>query len=136
MKRFKLYSGLFLLFASGLVVGAVLAVLVIVNGVNKVLDGGPDASRASTVKRMAWQLNLNEEQKTSLNQIVRDFQVRTIGARRDSLQEMSTALDEAYGRFKPQLDQKQQQKLEELYEQMQRRLKLYSTMPSTEKDPD
>lgn len=74
MKNWKLLAVLVLVFVLGTVAGGLLTARVIQTRIKHVLAGGPDAVTKAIVRRMSWQLRLDDTQRARLFAVVGNAQ--------------------------------------------------------------
>lgn len=117
MKKWKLWSGLFLVFLSGLIIGSVSTGLYIKQRIEGVIQGGPPAVKKVVVKRLTDELKLTKDQQTEIEKIVSEAQSRLLKLRMQHQPEIEEIFDNSIALMKTKLSHDQQGKIDMLYGQ-------------------
>ncbi len=118
--RWKLISGLILVFVFGILVGSVATGFYLKRNLAP-LSKKPRAKKAFIMKKLSKKLNLTQSQKTKIEPIVEQM----IEKRRESYgkirPEIKTIMDQGFAQIKEELNEDQKKQLDELREKFQKR---------------
>lgn len=117
MKKWKLWSGLVLVFLSGLIIGSVSAGLYIKQRIEGVIQGGPQAVKKVVVKKLTAELKLTKDQQAEIEKIVAETQSRLLKLRLQNQPEIEEIFETGMALMKTKLSPDQQGKIDMLYGQ-------------------
>jgi hypothetical protein len=124
MKKWKIWTGILLIFLAGSCIGAVGTGLYVRHKVVSILDGGAPAVAELVSRRLARRLDLSVSQQAAVSQIVRDTQFRLQQLRRRYLPDAEKIIVGSIDRIKMELTPEQQTKLDVLYDRFKVRWKM------------
>lgn len=118
MKKWKLITGITLIFLLGALIGSLGTGLFLHNrpGSRK-----PEALKMAVMKRLVRQLDLTADQKPRVETIVDQLQEKTRNHFNKTRQEMRAIIAQGIARIKKELNPDQQKKLDTLHERFKRR---------------
>jgi hypothetical protein len=113
MKKWKLVTGVILVFLLGGLVGSVGTQLYLKHWSERFWKN-PSARREVFLRRLTKELRLTEAQQKEFKAIIEEVDKKVEQFRRENRAEIRKVLDEGFNQMKQKLDPGQQQKLEEL----------------------
>lgn len=120
MTKWRLWTGISLVFLSGLIIGAVGTGVYIKKSITGVLQGGPPAVKGVLVKRLAGELDLTGNQKSEIEKIVGEAQARLLSLRLQHQPEIEEIIERSLSRMKTKLSNEQQLKLDRIHERLKK----------------
>lgn len=115
MKKWKLWTGLIIIFLAGICIGAVGTGIFVRHTIFSLIQGGRPAVAKLVTKRLASRLDLSESQQAEVFKTVRKTQLRLLELRRRHQPETEEIISSGIAQIKTELSQKQQEKMDELY---------------------
>ena len=100
MKNWKTILGIFLIFAFGLLTGALVAGAVAKRYLDHTIAGGPDVIRQMVVQRLSHQLSLNSDQQVQVATIVTSAQKEIQAARMEIQPRVTGSLKRAVSQIR------------------------------------
>ena len=122
MKKWKLITGVILVFILGLLVGSV-GTQVYHRQWSERFRKAPEARRAIFMKRLTKELRLTEDQQRQVELIIREADEKRRALFQKQRGAIRETIDESFALMKQTLDPDQQQKLEEMRAKFERRMK-------------
>ena len=116
MKRWKLFTGIFLVFMLGVLSGT-LGTSIYVRHEMKSVHQDPKARRAFVIERLTRRLDLKENQISKIEKILEELDQR----RQEYRQEIRKMRTESISRMEKELTPEQQRKFEQLQEEWEGR---------------
>jgi len=120
MKRWKLISGLLLVFVLGVLAGA-FGTRVYLKDRFERLRKDPKARQAFIMRKLSKELSLTPEQKIKIGKIVEQVGDRRREYYRKNRPEIKKIMDEGFAQIKKELTNDQQKKLDELRAEFEKR---------------
>ncbi|UCG21707.1 MAG: hypothetical protein JSU80_03775 [Deltaproteobacteria bacterium] len=111
--RWKLISGLLLVFVLGILVGSVGTGFYLKHRLDPIMKK-PRARKAFIMKKLSKELNLTPDQQTKIEPIVNQMIEKRIEYYRKTRPEIKTIMDQGFAQIKEELDDNQKEKLDEL----------------------
>ena len=121
MNKFKLCVGVLLIFALGALAGSLGTRFYVRERIAAFTRGDPPAARM--LKRISRELDLTQSQREKIDKIVAQTQAQLLNFRRRYHPEFVQIVDKSIGLMKEQLNDAQKEKLDQLYEQLKRRVR-------------
>lgn len=121
MKRWKLWTGILLIFLAGGCIGAVGTGLYVRHTVLSILNGGAPVIADLVTRRLARRLDLSADQQAAVSKTVRETQLRLQQLRRRNMPEAEQIISGGIARIKTELTPRQQAKLDTLYDRLRAR---------------
>jgi hypothetical protein len=118
--RWKLVSGLLLLFVLGILVGSLGTGFYLKHRLAPIIKE-PGARKAFIVQKLSKKLNLTPDQQTKIEPIVEQMIEKRREFYRKTRPEIKTMMDQGFVRIKEELNEIQQKKLDELREKFKKR---------------
>ena len=116
MRKWKLWSGLAVLFLSGVLIGALSTGLFMKHSLERSLHQGEPGVRHLVMNRLTRQLNLTESQKEYAEKVLCRTQSELRRLRQSHRPEFEEVMQRAIVDFKKELTPEQQRKLDTMYE--------------------
>ncbi len=117
--RWKLISGLLLVFVLGVLVGSVGTGFYLKHRLAPIIKE-PRAKKAFIMKRLSKKLNLTPNQKTKIEPIVEQMIEKRREYYRKTRPEIKRIMDQGFTQIKEELNEDQKKKLDELREKFQK----------------
>jgi hypothetical protein len=111
--RWKLISGLLLVFVLGILVGSVGTGFYLKHRLDPIIKK-PRARKAFIMKKLTEELNLTSDQQTKIEPIVNQMIEKRIEYYRKTRPEIKTIMNQGFAQIKEQLDDNQKKRLDEL----------------------
>lgn len=124
MRNWKLWSGIMLVFLSGIVIGSAATGLYIKHGIEGLLQEGPPGIKNIAMKKLTDELGLSKSQQAEVGKIVVEAQSRFQKLRAQNQPEIEKILSESVLRMKTVLSPEQQKKLDLLHESLRKRWRI------------
>lgn len=121
MNRAKLWTGLLVLFLSGILMGAAGAWIMVERKAMDSVTRSKERAPGVIVERLDRELELNEAQKRRITEIVSQTQEEIRELRRRMRPEMDRIIQDSRERMKEELTPQQQERLDELFERLEER---------------
>lgn len=121
MSRFKLWSGLIVLFSAGVLTGIVGTCLYFDSGRTHHGDRSPAAQHERIMKRLTQELSLSAQQQTEIEPIVTRAHVAILELRFSHQAEIEQILAKGMAELKEKLSSAQQSELDRMYTKLQQR---------------
>jgi len=106
LKNWKAITGLCLIFVFGMMTGGAVTAAFVQNRTRALVDRGPDAISEMIVRRLNWQLRLDEQQRVQVAQIVQGTRERMKDVRRrvqpQIAQTLNSAEEQIHGVLRPE----------------------------------
>lgn len=115
MKPWKLWVGMFLVFAAGVIGGIVGSALYVRHTVRAIVFDGPRVVNQLVTKKLVRELNLSDQQADAIAHIVWDTQHRLHGVRQRYRPETEHIVAASIVKMKGELTAEQARKLDALY---------------------
>jgi len=128
MKKWKIWTGILLIFCAGISIGAVGSRLIFRHQVIAMLNEGPPAIQRLISKRLTRQLDLNPAQQARIEHQVFITQQRILTLRSRYQPEAAAIIKDGVEDIRKELTPQQQQKLDRIYQQLQRRFSPYHAL--------
>jgi len=122
MKNWKAIAGVCLVFLLGGVAGALLTRLVIVNRIQRIVVGGPQAVNQLVVRRLTKRLDLDSGQRDQLMDIIVATRKEIRTARTQITPQLKTIMTDGESKVRAMLKPDQQKKFDEVIENNKERL--------------
>ena len=123
MNRLKLWVGILLLLVLGALVGSLITGMLVKQRVIHFREWKPGAKRAYFVNRLARDLNLTEEQRIKIEEIMGRTHEKLRELREKHRPEFEKIREESFEQMKKELNEEQKQKLDEISQRFQKRFK-------------
>jgi hypothetical protein len=117
--RWKLISGLLLVFVLGILVGSVGTGFYLKHRLDPIIKK-PRAGKVFIMKKLSRELSLTPDQQTKIEPIVNQMIEKRIEYYRKTRPEIKTIMDQGFAKIKKQLDDNQKEKLDELREKFKK----------------
>lgn len=124
MKNRKLWSGIILVFLSGIVIGSAATGLYIKHRIAGLLQEGPPGIKKITMKELTNELDLTKSQQAEIEKIVNEAQLKFQKLRAKNQPEIEEILSESISRMNTGLSPEQQKKLGQLHERLKKRWRI------------
>lgn len=124
MKKWKLWTGIILIFLAGVSIGAAGTGLYVRHRVMTVLQGGPPAVATLFTTVLARRLDLSDPQEKAVSKTVTETQGRLRELRRQYQPEARKIISIGIAQIKTELSPQQQKKLDEMYARFNERWKV------------
>lgn len=125
MKKWKIWLGILVIFFAGICIGVVSAKYFVRHRVIAMLNEGPPAIHRLISKRLGRQLDLNHEQQVLIDQKITAIQQRILVLRSRYQPEAAAIIKEGIVEMRKDLSPAQQEKLDQIYQEMHQRLARY-----------
>ncbi|MCJ7594531.1 MAG: hypothetical protein MUO52_07170 [Desulfobacterales bacterium] len=122
MKKWRLITGVILVFILGLLVGSV-GTQVYHRQWSERFKKAPEARRAIFMNRLTKELRLTEDQQRQVEVIIKEADEKRKALFEKQRGTIRETIDESFARMKQKLDPDQQQELEELRARFEKRMK-------------
>ncbi len=120
MKKAKVIIGIILLFAAGALTGSLLTGLHMKNRFEAFArGGGPPKGRI--LKRLSSELDLTAAQKSEIEKILEVSHAQLSEIRKKAHPQFQKIIEATHEQIREKLDEKQQRKLDEIYEKLKKR---------------
>jgi len=126
MKKWKLWSGILLIFLAGVCIGAAGAGLYVRHAIEAVFQEGPSAVAKLVTKRLARELDLSKPQQIAVEKAVRETQDQLHDLRQRHWPEAEKIFTSGMDRMKTDLTPEQQKKLDAWYGRLKERWRMKS----------
>jgi hypothetical protein len=117
--RWKLISGLLLVFVLGILAGSVGTGFYLKHRLTPIIKE-PRARKAFIMKRLSKKLNLTPDQQTKIQPILEQIIEKRREYYRKTRPEIKTIMDQGFAQIKEELNEDQKKKLDELREKFQK----------------
>ena len=124
MKKWKLWTGVLLIFVAGICIGVVGTGLYVRHTVFSMLQEGSPAVARLVTKKLTRELDLNDSQQVVVKQSIKEMQRQLWEMRRRFRPEMEKIVSDGIDRVRPELTTAQQEKLDRLYARFKARWEL------------
>ena len=114
MKNWKTILAISAVFLLGMLAGGLLTARLVQRGWQRVARGGPDAMRTVIVRRLSWQLRLDQPQQEQVRTIVQQAQGELKTVRQQVQPQVSEILDRAIGHVRTVLNPRQAEQFDRL----------------------
>lgn len=126
MKKWKLWSGTFLIFLAGICIGAAGAGIYVRHVIEAVIQEGPPAVAKLVTKRLTRELDLSKPQQAAVEKAVRETQDQLHDLRQRHWPEAEKIFTSGIDRMKTELSPEQRNKLDVLYGRLKERWRMKS----------
>lgn len=126
MKKWKLWTGIILLFLAGVCIGVIGTGLYVRHAVKSVLQEGPPAVTRLITGRLSHELDLSDSQQVAVGKAVGQTQRRLHELRLRHWPEADRIFMDGIDQVKPDLTPGQQEKLDALYDRLKERWRMRS----------
>lgn len=109
MRRWKIWTGLFLLFFAGVVSGIIGTILITLLNVNAVLARGPENIPALLERHLTRRLSLNIEQKKQIAPLIKEAHAKLVALQILISPQLVRVIDSYAGQVRTHLNHKQQE---------------------------
>jgi len=124
MKKWKLWTGIILLFLAGVCIGVIGTGLYVRHLVESVLQEGPPAVGRLVTGKLSRELDLSDSQQVAVGKAVGETQRRLHELRHRHWPETDRILTDGIEQIKPDLTPEQQKKLDALYDRLKERWRM------------
>jgi len=114
MKKWKVISGIVVVFLLGSLAGSAITRIVLRHRLEYVMRGGSKAASEAVVKRLSRALNLDAAQRSQLTQIVEGARIEVLEVRRQTNPQIKNILDRAQDRVDAMLRPDQREKFHKI----------------------
>lgn len=119
MNKFKILTGLLLVFILGILTGVLITRMIIEQRIERFARGGPPAARV--LEKYSSRLGLNESQKRAFEEIILQTRAKLQEHRRKFHPGFEKIMDESHMKMKEYLNPQQKEELDKMYDEMKRR---------------
>ena len=119
MSKLKLAVGVILLLFVGALIGSLATGMLVKQRVERFAHGGPPPEGAGRfLERLAERLDLTEDQRSEISELIDDYNDKIFGIRSQYLPEIKEATDETLSLLREKLDDRQKERLDRLKERV------------------
>ncbi|KJR42781.1 hypothetical protein MCHI_001316 [Candidatus Magnetoovum chiemensis] len=118
MKKWKIFTGLIVIFTAGSILGAVFSGFYIKHKMNSFFFGGHRDRVEMIMEHISKELKLNKDQQYKIKEVIVDTELELVKFRQKHEQEVETIITQSKERIKEYLTESQQKRLELFYENM------------------
>lgn len=123
MSRLKLWSGIILIFVTGVLIGSLVTGSLVKHRIVKFRERGPEARKTFLLNKLARELNLTEKQRIKIEQIMDQTHEKLFQLREKHRPEFHQIREQSIELMKKELNEEQKQKLDEIRQKFKERFK-------------
>lgn len=121
MKKWKLWTGILVIFFSGIAIGFSLGGVFTKKAVEHIFSGEHRGSREFIMKKLTKELDLTASQREYVEKVVCRTHAKLFKVRQEHVPEIREILESGITEMKQQLNPEQSKKLDEFYEKAKKR---------------